>query len=162
MMFDFAIDYTRLVMRMKSSILVVLFLTALLSSGCWASDSYIRNPDWKKSVYFCETTKRIDIKREETTRKQLFKFKMTVTRDGVYFSKDTFHNLNQVKFYGQYDWWDGTNTHYETHISFNRNGIDSQGYKRGYFLYTATANIGFPGESPSVTAIFADCFEFVD
>jgi hypothetical protein len=161
--FDFAVDYTRLVMRMKLSLTIVLLLTGMLPTICWASDSSLNlTPDWRKSVYFCETTKRIYIKRNETTRKELFKFKMTVTRDGVYFSEDTFLNLNKVKFYGRYDWWDGVNTHYKTYISFNGVGNSGQGYKKGYFMYTTSDNMGFVGESPAVAAIFADCLEFND
>jgi hypothetical protein len=163
MIFDFATDYTRSVMRMNLPLTIGLFLTGMLPTICWASDSSLRlTPDWRKSVYFCEITKRVSIKRDETTRGEPFKFKMTVTRDSVYFSEDTFLNLNQVKFNGQYDLWDGVNTHYETYISFNGIGDSGHGYKKGYFMYTAPENMGFAGESPSVDAVFADCLEFND
>ncbi len=38
--------------------------------------------------------------------------------------------------------------------------IMARDIKRDTFLYTRIANMGFVGDGPHVTAIFADCLEF--
>lgn len=164
MIFDFAIKYTRLVMRMKSPLAIVFFLTGVLPSICWASDSYLaRSPDWERSVYFCEATRRLEITRnhlKEFAGENLFKFKMTVTRHRVVFSEASFHNLDQVKFNGQYDWWDGANTYYGTNVSFNgRTALDDEQPKKGHFMYYVGGNNGY---DLTTDVLFADCYEFKD
>lgn len=150
-------------MWMKWPITIVLFLTGLLPSICRASDSSLsQSPDWEKSVYFCEVTKQVSLMRDQAKEGELFKFKMTVAKDGVTFSENSFHNLNKIEFNGRYDWWEGANTRFKTKVSFSTSVIHNPAYNKGYFVHSSHSNMFSAGPYADVSVVFADCLDFKD
>ena len=145
---------------MKPLFIIPLVLMSMIPTICWSLDSHVREQDWQKSVYFCEVTKRVRLERDTTHILDLFKFQMTVTRTGVKFSEDTFHNLDQIHFGGSYDYWTAKNTYYETTVEFSPDALGYKQYNKGYFLYYTGSNVSPGGPYAEVSAIFADCYEF--
>ena len=139
---------------------IILLFTVNAPPSLAQFESWIREKDWEKSTYFCETTKNLTIERDRIRSRENFKFQMTVTRTGVTFSEETFGDLDQIHFGGMYNWWTGKNTRHETTVEFSPDARGYQQYNKGYFSYYSGANYSPGGPYLEVTAIFADCYEF--